>query len=261
MATLPDLDTTTIGYIAYWNCIDQGNVSDIEPDEVLDSTRINNYTLYDNGIEGRYTSITGREITFRVKEDGWIITYFDRTNTFSVLEGSPIRGYWDIGNDWTSGGSNDGSESDLTQNTLATAINELRQHMSNSDSMDFAFSEVGLYNYEYDTSTNTTLLSHGEQQYDTTFSVTPGFSYTSETVLNFVAAIASSNASVSAGAAFEGVDLTNHDGGDEYGTLDALAQGLVPSAGTEYEHTLTGDGTTYYGSTVTSQGDVVALWE
>lgn len=247
MSDLPDLDTTQIGFIAYYNAIDQGGVSSITPDEVLSSSLITSQTLYDNGVEGTFElpntqgrAAQGREGTFRVKNDGFIVTFIDRTNDFTQKTGSPVRGYWDMAVNINKASGDTGKVvPSIGPSTLEQGLNSLRQELSNSPSMDFSFADVGVYNYEFPGATTLTVLGDGIDASAT--SASPAFSYTSSTSLDYVAAHSAIHfqADRSSSANFEGVTLAAGSAtspSSEYGAVDALSQGLVPSSGTEYNH-------------------------
>lgn len=97
MAELPDIDTSNVSHIAYFNAIDDGGVTTIDPEEVTSAPGIQDYTLYDNGLEGTFNlqetyddisladSTVFPEATFRVKSDGWMVVYLDQYANFNRL--------------------------------------------------------------------------------------------------------------------------------------------------------------------------------
>lgn len=229
MADLPDLDTTSIEFIAYWNAIDQGGVDAIEPEEVLTDGNISAYAIYDNGVEGTYNSTTGRTITFRVKNDGWFVTYFDRTENFDidVTDQTTIRGPWDISNNWT-----DSGHDTITRNTLERAISSLQNQLPNSGDIGYNDADVGLYNYNRSTATTITLLSHRGSN-------DASFSYTSATdrIWHVIAAKArrkrGDDGHVEAPSGTRIVD-SNNGNTTKYGAYDMLANVETPEPATEY---------------------------
>jgi len=238
MSDLPDLDTSRISYLRYWNAIDQGGVSSIDPEEVVSQSNVESYTLYDNGVTGYITLPTGRTAEFRVKNDGWFVVYLDRTRNFVQHASDPsnARGTWDIANNWTDSTSNEALSSG---GSLITRLNDLAQELSNYGSITYTAADVGLYNYEYTDATNLTLFS----QIDTGNSgktVTTGFIRTSGTTR-------SEHVMWCAGIDLQYYSLyvTNDDSGNEwhgtsdtaYTTYDALAGGDFPNA--DYEYTVT----------------------
>jgi len=258
MADLPDIDTTQVNFIAFWNAIDQGGVTDIDPSEVTSQPNIISHTVFDNGIEGVYDSNTGRDINFRVKEDGWLVTWVDRSELFNqnVADPNTIRGPWDLMNDWTNGSS----DSQLITNNLERAIRQLTGEFSNFASMNYVAGDVGLFNFEFDTATTTSLLSKVHSTASgATSTETPGFSYTSATDLLWAIAAGTGaiGAQDSASSAFEGVTLAN---APNVGVIDLLAQGLIPTAGTEFTHTLTGSLDGFTPQLARAKGDVLIVW-
>jgi len=255
MADLPDLDTTSIGFCAYWNAIDQGGVGTIDPEEVLSDRRINNYTLYDNGWEAEsYTSITGREIKMRAKSDGWFVAYMDRSENYATRVNHPdsVRGPWDISNDWT-----DRNNSSYVSNALSEAIRSAASYLSNWNSITFNHSDVGLYNFEYSTATGITGMSSATNtDYDGSDSNTCGVLYTEGTTVNWATAFGQSYGS-DANVNFEGSTIVGD--GEEYGALDLIAAGLIPNAATEYQMYVQAN--SYESNLDDSNGNVLFIWE
>lgn len=254
MADLPDLTTGDIGFCAYWNAIDQGEVGSVDPEEALSDGRIEEYTLYDNGWEAEsYNSVTGRDIKVRAKTDGWFVAYMDRTEEFESNVGSPsdARGPWDLGNDWTDWNNN----SDFVENTLADAINSVASELENWDSISFDYSDVGLYNFEYSDSAGITGMSTQEQDYEGFPDNTSGFVYTDGTTIDWAACAGSTNGSSGTTVEFEGSEVA--DGGSSHGALDILDAGLIEDEGTEYQMTISGD---EFEDTAYAHGDVLLIW-
>lgn len=261
MAKLPDIDTTAVSYLGYWNAIDQGGADSIDPSDALSDSSLIDYTLYDNGWEGTYSSATGRVLTVRVKNDGWFVAYIDRT-TGTTGDNSPtqdvsqVRGPWDLINAWS---VSDGTGS-LSSSTFHAAIQSLQSNLSNAGNITYADADVGLYNYQYTSSTTVTMLgveSGGNQD-----SRTPGAQFTSETTRNqhHIVASAFGNSTYDQyqrKSSFNNwVLIDQTDGADWFGAVDALSQSLMPNADTEY----TGDFYNGDNHIVTSQYQLVA-WE
>jgi hypothetical protein len=251
MATLPDLDTSNISYIAYWNAIDQGGIGSIDPEEVLSDGNINSYTLYDNGIQiDSYSTPTGRNIQARVKTDGWIVAYLDRTENYGTLSGSVQRGWWDFANDWTDALN----LSSFTNNTLERAIYSLHSQLSNSGSITYNTSDVALYNYEYPDATATTGMAMKTENDN---SKTSGFSYTSSTTIYAGAAVATAynnnTGSNYARAKFEGTKIAEVSDSINYGSIDLVGDGYIPNSGTEYQAT---NNTNW----ATVELDIIIMW-
>jgi hypothetical protein len=263
MSKLPDIDTSKVGFIAFWNAIDSGGVSDIDATQVTSDGSIVNYTLYDNGLEGEYSLVNGRTATFRVKEDGWVIAHIDRTEDEGKQTGNAdnIRGFWDV-IDWTNASN---STSNIVANALEGAVNSLSSQFSNWGSMSYSASDVGLYNYEYSSATTATNFSMTDSPFEHKSTKSGYFSYTANTTLEAVSVSAAANIPdwCEIHTEFEGTYLndyvTNDYSAKRYGVIDAIAKGLIPNSGTNYGHTMTVDAN-YTGATGYGRSDALALW-
>lgn len=276
MAELPDLDKSSISFVAFWNAIDQGGVTSIDPEETTSNANMVSYTLYDNGLTGVYDAPhLSRDISFRVKSDGWMVAYIDRRESFGKDQGSKsnIEGPWGVVQ-WSDIHGN----SDSVQNTLERAIYDLHLEFSNSDSMSYASADVGLYNYEYDTATTLSHLSsrvsgggnRGSYNYDES----AGFTYSSSTDILWHVATSCGDGGTDDDSGyqhsrcdFEGTELfdtADASWSGSYGALDLIATGLAPNSGTEYTFLLeAGSGDDF--STGTVKGSVhasmLSLWK
>jgi hypothetical protein len=282
MSNLPDLNTDDIGYIQYWNAIDQGNVSEIDPVETTSYSEVVDYTLYDNGLEGTVNLVTGATATFRVKNDGWVIVYGPSETDDTInqnVEGSEVRGRWDIINDW----SDTSTTGSLVQSSYERAINGLAQEFSNWNSMDYSSSEVGIYDYDYPDAAGITYLYQQEAKAgeDTQTILNPAAQYTDGTDVYYAICTGAAYASraqdysittrFGAWTSWDGATLASTGnvqselGNDEtirlYGSLDMLAGGHFDSAGTEYSGELEVDGDDYaMGHIVRARMDLIASW-
>lgn len=258
MSDLPDLSTTQIGYVAYWNAIDQGGVGSIDVSDILSHGNIIDYTLYDNGVTGTFDGPIGRTVNFRAKDDGWMVVYFDRTNDFSTRQGSPVRGYWDIALDWTE--AEYANAATFTHNSLSDVINQLRGEFSNSSNMTFNHGDVGLYNYEYSSASATTGMSHCVDR-NTSEDAQHGVIYTADTTTHYYAAIGygDDSGAGSATVSFEGIDIALQNG--EYGAIDVQARGLAPNADTEYQMRVYSDSMANSSYQGWAHGVVLTMWE
>jgi len=164
MANLPDLDTGSIGYIAYYNVIDSTPVDNIDPSEAATDGSIQSITTYDNGIQiDEYGLSNGRVAQARVKDDGWFIVYLDRTENTEVQVGdmgrsgdNKIYNNYDIIPGW-----NNGSSGNIgNKNAFEGAIDSMTDELSNSATINnnFDTSDIGLYHYKYDNASATTQL-------------------------------------------------------------------------------------------------------
>jgi len=273
MSDIPDLDTTSVGYIAYWNALDHG-IPDIDPIEVTSSGNVGSYTVYDNGVTGDYQLLTGRTASFRVKEDGWMVVYIDDTESLGQGTGNQSNRYgqFSVANDWS--WVNDETVENInapavtiSNNTLSVAIYRLSQELSNSGSLNFNHSDVGLYNYVESNADTTTLT---EAAYIGDFSRSDAlpsyrFSYTGTTDIKKATGTLAIYGWPNRGDAE--VDVTWSDGtviaqdigdGDtRYAAMDLLARGMIPNANTEYGHDFN---PTYSGYDATFTVTVHAMW-
>lgn len=240
MADLPDIDPSQTSYIAYWNAIDNGGVSSVDPTDVTSNGNVENYDLYDNGLQGKY-NIGGlmnkkdRTVNFRVKNDGWFVFWFGTTSVAETQQDddgiSTTKGHYDLVHDWTE--PKNGSAR-LNSNTLARAINNLRQSTSNSGKMTFNYSDVGLYEYQTD-ATAVTAVGDSNLASDETLNTSHSFSYTNTTTI-YDAYVMGSIQSESFGSegsmSFEGITLADSSGWDG-GSIDLFSNDNFLQPGTD----------------------------
>jgi len=230
MAILPDLDPNEIGVIAFWNAHDHrvaGSDAVIDPTDVLGVLK--SYTLYDNGVDGvlDYSPRTG--INVRVKNDGWIIAWIDRTNTYQQnVSDFTARGYYDLLYNWKDRGNNITGDT----NTLIEVIQYLYNQLSNKSEFEFNKSDVGVYCYEFDAanaitfaSTAISLSSYGYSGVKTEYIK---FLITSGTRVEYIASTGSGYVYYDGDA-----DVTYRDGtvicDKNYGALDLLTKYITDS--------------------------------
>lgn len=245
MADLSDIDTTNVGFIGYWNAIDQGGVSSIDPSEVTSWGNITSYTLYDNGIEGKAEIRVGthtdagdryREVHFRVKNDGWVVAWLDRE-----FDPATNTGPWDILKGWAT----QYSVSNISANTLETAIEQMKNQFSNSGSMTYTRGDVGLYNYNYSSATTVTNLRWDAGNPGGT--LTAEFSYTSGTTRHLQVLTGAIGSDGGNGGDMHAGSTTSDPkfcGTGSFGVYDALGNGIYPNSGTVYgvTYNFTGNG-------------------
>lgn len=242
MANMSDLVTTDIGIIAFWNALDHWigpGANEIDPTEcagVFDSV---NY--YDNGIEGYKALGSGRYFHARVKSDGWMVAWIDRTNTFfyptklsSDFGEHAKKGYYDILQDWFAR-----SNISTTQTTLSYLIALLYNALSNKADFTYADADVGHYCYEYQDASVFTLSSVCVSSLESG-AKTGYVKYTVGTTL-YHASVAASVIGYSSNdwgrAKFADVLLAEKEtdtSGARYGTADILAEGWMPNPGVDY---------------------------
>ena len=234
MANMSDLDTTGIGIIAFWNALDHRvvpGVGDVDPTDCI--AIFSSYDVYDNGIEGYKALGSGRYFHARVKSDGWMVAWIDRTNTFAYPNKAAAdfgedahKGYYDILWNWFSG-----TQISNTETTLSYLVSQLYDQLSNKDSFTFSALDVGHYSYEYSSASVLTAISLGCGHASKTGNV----QYTSGTTLYYAAVTGKGygggcetpNAQVS----FKGHSLVSHGVlfATYYGVADLLAEGWMPN--------------------------------
>lgn len=164
MADLPDIDTTQVSFIGYWNALEQGGATDDlwSADEVLSFGRVASSTTYDNGVDGTVNFLNGRTANFRSKSDGWVVVWIDTTAEVTNNSQSRVSGPWDITADWVnhcfSTDNTDPAPYYGTSQTdeLTRAIKGLWNATSASGDINTSFtaSDVGFFNYENTGATN-----------------------------------------------------------------------------------------------------------
>jgi hypothetical protein len=197
----------------------------------------------------------GRTVYARVKSDGWVIAWLDRSAEFSLdvdhgYQGDPItrtqKGWFDFADGWPTAGG----QSTIKPNPLTKEIGNLIGQLDNSDVITYSTDMAGLYNYQYPDTEQVTLFTSNAN------GSTSGFSYTSDTTLHAAVAMGTGElnyANEPAKAFFEDVTLAN--AGDlTTGTYDLLANDELLQSGTEYQVSLN-DGTSVQNSV-----HVLILW-
>lgn len=245
MANLPDLVTTDIGIIAFWNAHDHravAGVGDANPTDCIPG--FDSYSVYDNGIEGYKALGSGRYFHARVKSDGWMVAWIDRTNTFFYPDKeagdfgeSAHKGYYDVLWNWFQYTANLSN----TETTLSYLIDQLYNQLSNKTDFSFAAADVGHYCYEYPNA-NVITLSDLRVGYITA-TKTGHIQYTTGTTLFYAACLASAytyyyTPSYSeAEATFAGNNLiTKYSENDKskYAVADIISNNWMPNPLTDY---------------------------
>ena len=234
MANMSDLDTTGIGIIAFWNALDHwvgSGTNEIDPTDCIGV--FDSYDVYDNGIEGYKALGSGRYFHARVKSDGWMVAWIDRTNTFfyptkplSDFGESGRKGYYDILWDWAEDAANISS----TQTTLSYLISLLYNALSNKTDFSYASADVGHYCYEFPDANVMTLIGNSCE-------CTGTIQYTNGTILHY-AVCAGSGWGYSddhAVVKFAGNTLLDTGPGSMCGVADILAENWMPNPLTPYD--------------------------
>lgn len=237
MANLPNINTSDIGIIAFWNAHDHRvNGASIDPTDSIPT--FSTYTVYDNGIDGKIDpSAKGwggsdRQIDVRVKNDGWIIAWIDRTNTFDYPDKaagdfgeSGYKGYYDILWDWFKNNVNVSS----SYTTLSYMIYKLYDTLSNKAEFTFAAADVGHYCYEFINANVITVLDVQATGYVNKIG---NMQYTTGTTIHYIAATGAIIDN-----AYSKIPLTTLCNGSavaKYATLDILTENLMPNPLTDY---------------------------
>lgn len=262
MADLPDIDTSQVSFLKFWNAIDQGGTADIDPDSALTDTRTVDYTLYDNGWEGTYdyelpeldTLTVGerRQCTVRIKEDGWIVAYLDRTTSADTLESSDRTNHKDFYDfagwtkDWTVSAARSG---------LEDAISDLQAELDSAADITYNRADVGVWFYPDTTVTDITTISANtpdnnaeNRDFD--------FSHTTETDLVEMWATCANRPGVdNGGMTLDGVTVQAEDV-NLWGHRDLLVEGEFPDPGVTWSVAIRDSGANAY-----TTGAIIAVWK
>lgn len=257
MAELPDLDTTEVGILGYWNALDDG-AEEVDPTEVVDWDRLSTYGQYDNGVVGsamgestvvfQDESWDWREVNFRVKTDGWILAWLDRTNEFAkdLKRGDDEKpsGYYDLIYPWTYPRQDDIR---LPESTLSHVISRLGELTTpNEHTPD----EVGYYSYEYPDADQITTVTQYETELETDaeLELVSGVGYADGSTRHYHAVVGSTtdgdgdDGSYGFDLSYAGEEFVSRpsDTYFKYGCMDALAENLVPDDEVLYDNKIKG---------------------
>jgi hypothetical protein len=219
---LPALDTSDISFIAWWNAFDHG-VSSIDPQDTTGVFAASE--SYSNGVQGTvevgFTAQSSRLFNARVKDDGYIIAWLDRSrgtvDTRLSPGGSDYQGPWDILNDWT-----DDVSDNLTQHNAERVINRLYSSLSNSGSITYNPSDVALYNYEFPDATNFDFVTQGDRNWNGSFTIGSSVTLYRGFLAGAVADSQSETSSLTWEPGDENVEIANVSNGRELGLRDVL---------------------------------------
>lgn len=231
MATLENLDTSTVGVIAYWNALNHG-LSSVDPTEVLDSTQVETFNVADNGVEGDVTALnTNLTFKYRVKTDGWFIIYTTRTTP----------NYYDTVYNWRS--QNAGAQ--LPESKHSHIIQELFTQLSNSGDGTFNHTDVSLYHYEFESATNFRFI---KEHAGSSTVLDGGIAYTSGTsrFYHFIMAWCRDPGVGGTAAVYfpagNQIAQPQSSNGTATGTDDVLGNNLMPNSDTFVSHDSDGGG-------------------
>jgi len=151
---LSDLDTSGIGWIGFYNHLDNG-ASDIDPFSA--KSALDNVTEYSNGIEGQieisdendYRAKTGTVWNVRVKSDGWVIAWLPASRP--DVELMP----------WLQSQAYSNSEMRLWQ-----VVEQAHQALDTNSDVNFSRSDVSVHHYQFDGATTVDIAnSQGDGTY------------------------------------------------------------------------------------------------
>lgn len=169
--SLPDIDTTQVSFISYWNVLVHG-VGDSGPDSwdpstVTSAGIVNSYTSYSNGVEGTLSLDHGRnDAKFRAKDDGWMVVYIDRSEDSGTKMNKVPRGPYDFmyhkHDEAYYKAKDDGSDygpATLHEDAHTRALEKLynASGISGDASVSWTPNKVGHYNYQH-TGTNVSVM-------------------------------------------------------------------------------------------------------
>lgn len=250
MADLPDLNTDNVSVLSYWNAISDGGASDIDPEEVLSDGNIQDYTLYDNGVEiNNYSTVTGRSAKARVKSDGWFVVWMDDTVELVENSGGKPEGPWSIVDDWTEGpvdSDNNDYPKSATDHTLVDAISSMVNELSNSAGISFSNSDAGFYNY-LSPDSDVTTIKHCYIFMDDSYPKSASFGPTDGTTIAFAYAAGHCTNDSQYNSFTEVTIGGNHvvnvtDTSKRYSAYDLQNRGMMPSNGNTTSFTVDCEG-------------------
>lgn len=250
MAEFDDLETSTIGIIAYWNAHNHGTES-INPEDASTYGNIITVETYDNGIEGQLDRVNSQDhpgVYYRVKSDGWIIVWISSRNEFGGYNCglNNYFGLYDFMNSWSEGDDGVGDYNDPhapnidpLNTCLEREVYGLYSNLDNSGAFNYNAEDVGYYSYSHPSATTITQMSEGATygSLDGGIAYTPGVNRLYHAVVGAVFANGSYNQTIR----FGGTDIAYTSDYQNYGQLDALANGLMPDPNTYYYNDLSGE--------------------
>jgi len=237
MADLSDLDTSSISICAFYNAISQGGASDIDPSNVTSYSEVSSSTLYDNGIEGTITGQGQKDVSFRVKEDGWVIVWFDRQQTFNQEEtnAADVVVVAEL-MDYQSGDTATFPDTQF-EDHIRGLVNQL-------SGVSFNDSDIQYHDFEYPDATTFSLWGHQRRSSSSTnqgeesIGFTRGTGTTPFRLMYAARAFGDSNESGSTYLDDPGVYIVRATSSTtEYGAYDLVANGDVPAEGEKFNVT------------------------
>lgn len=226
--TLPELDTSNIGLIAFWNHLDNGaleiNPTDVE--NVLTSSK-----RYTNGIDGTYGFGFANQPTLpvnvRVKDDGWLIAWLPQTQeeVSGVGGNTLVTGYQNFHNDWTATDANGDSDIMPSNPTLERVVKALHGALANSGGSTYNPGDVAFYDYGHPSATSITQTGYSTSDFvEGSYDLTPS---SDATIHHAVATSAGARGT----ATFGSISVGDDTGSNAVAVVNA---GLTPGQATTF---------------------------
>jgi hypothetical protein len=187
MATLPDLPTSNISLVAFWNAANNGHdLSALDETELLSAANWVDYTVYDNGVQGTFElyPVAPQRVTVRYKSDGWVIAWVERTLTTGEFshpaytdtpDAVTATGLVNVFPAWTWDGE---PMVNLPESALTQVIGEVWGQFSNHVAAEVAPADVAYHTPVHGAATN---LSMQMARWYESRNAMPGLSYTAAT--------------------------------------------------------------------------------
>jgi hypothetical protein len=265
MAVLPDIDTSNVGLMAYYNILDETVTNDFNPVDAISAPGVLSYEQFDNGIKGKYDIGRGefRAANYRVKSDGWVVVWINRERNYvtDTRDSDKLKLLTDLltnPEELPITGSFNDTEGVTVISELFNEINQETDANASFDSND-----VSWYSYEFDSATSLQILDKrvtGAEEYS--FSYPSTISNLSVSLLGYCRDQNQTNDGGTAYVRFEGISVVNTGAElfdiNEFGAMDLLDRGLIPQSGTTYNGEL--DAATFDGNGAT-EVKVFAIFE
>lgn len=225
MATLPDLPTSRVGVVAYYNLSDNGSIS-YDLQNLTELGSVGSYQQYDNGVIGTYeidfSLRSSRFLNFRAKTDGWVVVWIDDEESFygfADANNSYNRNIIDFFGDWPGDGINS-----LGNYHCIDVVGDLATAADSS--LNFSNEDVSIYSYSYPDSTNIVTFGSSDAGGDKTFS------YTSTIDRKFEVLCGGKEDNFQDDIFFQGQKVVGTDGANIASVN--LLNGLTPDSGVNY---------------------------
>lgn len=237
MADMPDLDTSGGPFVSFFNVINDGGLTSVDPTKVIDSPSVNSYEQYDNGVVGTASirSNPGADysdgggpfaVDFRFKTDGWLV----------VSISDPIEAFYpNIGGEY-----NPDTLASLGANGFIDLMQEFINELPPRTELDT--SKVSYYNFSTPDAGTITLFQQYLPDYGYSGS---GLSYTANTDRKAHTVFTVAVNRIEMG--FEGALIATPGSGYDSKSGDVIQFGLMPQSGTVYQNTVNNNNNDSFG--------------